>query len=243
MYKKPSRRTRGPSAAKSNLRARRTTLSPSVINKLIDTVGDLVYKVFDRFNALTKDEVVFLEKQGFNTQKYFDLMDKRKKLNASTPILLHEVITEIVTLHEERNDFYISRSKYIINQMSEIKKNSELYAINEIKRKRKSIYDMNKIKYGFFKARKETFKYFKDINLEEKFNELMDEKMKNSNYYDMIKDMRLNISNEYKIENLLFQCCLDKLHKEYKKLYPSEFKIFANNSDRPLLEFKKAGSE
>jgi hypothetical protein len=192
----------------------------------MDKIVDAFYKFIDSFD--NKDELIYLKEQGYNTEKYFSLIDKRRKLEQDAPFLLHEVISDINTLHEERKDFYIKKSKYFANQLAEIKKNSSTYALNEIKRNYKEIFTINKIKYGFFKARKYTKKHFSAIDLEAMFKDLVNSNVEKSNY-DIIEKMIKELRREYEIEDYFFQCCLNKLNRKYGNLYPNEFINYKKN--------------
>jgi hypothetical protein len=209
-------------------RIRRTTLSPSIVNHIIDKIVDAFYKITNNNSS----EAAFLKEHGYNPEKYFDLTDKRRKIDQDIPILLHEVITDINTLHESRKDFYISKSKYFVDQLAEIRKNSSLYAINEIKRNYKDIFTINKLKHGIFKAKKYTKQHFSKVNLNEKFDEMVNDNIEKSNY-NIIEQMIEELRKEYALEVYFFQCCLNKLYKKYHTVYPREFAEY----DKKFMSF------
>jgi hypothetical protein len=222
---------------KTPARIKKSTLNPTIINKVLDSITDVVYKIIDSFDAKNKNESVFLEAQGYNSEKYFNLLDKKRMINQDVSVILHEVMTDLNTLHEDRKNFFISKSKYFVNQLAEIKKNSEIYAINEIKQRSKTIYNINRVKYGIFKARRYTKKYFSDIDLEVKLDELTAANIKKSNY-DIIEQMIEELRSEYNMELYFFRCCINRLYKKYQKLYPLEFLNYNKKSEYTLISEK-----
>jgi hypothetical protein len=223
---------------KTPARSKRSTLSPTIVNNVLDHMFEFFYNIIDGFGSKDQNERIFLEEQGYDSEKYFNLLDKKQRINQDVYALLHEVIIDLNSLHEDRKTFFIIRSKYIVDQLAEIKKNSEIYAINEIKQHSKTIYKINRLKYGFFKARRYTKKYFSDIDLEAKLKELTERNIKRSNY-DIIEEMIGELRNEYSIERYLFQRCVDRLYKKYGKSYPLEFLKYDKKNEPILITGKQ----
>jgi hypothetical protein len=201
---------------------------------LFDHLTAIVNKVIDVFTGNSGYQQFLATKGAINSELYAALMKKKFEMRSDISIILDEVIMDIITTRENRLKFYISQIEQFRYKLQSIRTNSERYAINEIKSKRKSMRKLYKIKFGLFKSFKMTREYSLNNNIEEKYNELVDYYFNLSNY-QILEKMINELRTSYEYEEYFFIMCLKRLYKKYNSKLSD---IFAkNNYSRHIIQF------
>jgi hypothetical protein len=191
-------------------------------NNLINRISSFINKIFDR---LSKDKGLtdYLAAKGMvDSKRYKRLMEKRLVIRTEDEAILLDVITDIMNIRVNRRNIYIQTIKNNQQILKQIRINADKNASDEIKRKNKSIFRNNWIKYGFLKAFKYTKEYFTNIDLDKIHGELANYYLEHSNYRLMEK-MIEDLNYEYSMEENIFILCVSRLYKKYSKHTPHVF--------------------
>jgi hypothetical protein len=227
-------KTRKQRTPKNTTKRRPNNTVPITIS-FFDHITAIVYKIIDVFTG-NRGYQEFLERKGVtNAEAYAMLMRKKIKIKSDISFILNEVINDILAAREKRRYYYINQIHEYNSKLAALRRNIEKNAINEIKARKRNIFKIYSMKYGFFGAIKLTRKYLIEHDIDRKYIELIDYYLSKSNVA-LVERIIIELKNVYLYEEYFFINCLQRLYKKYNHEF---YDIFRNNNyEKSIIPYK-----
>ncbi len=188
----------------------------SMKDRFLNDCMDLINRIVTKISENKGLENLLTTYGCESSANFSQLMRKRRNFNENDVFQLSLLVEHIMKARTKRRDDYIKEIIKIQKKIFDVRKNSEVYALKEIKRKSKILTKTKIMQFGLFKGLRLSAIERQSINWQEKYQLTVQDYEKQSNI-GLLESMVQEIKDTYEVEQQVFIRCLEKLRGQEKR--------------------------